>query len=153
MEWKIRHGLFRTVLLDGSGKGSIVIRIGGRLALTKETGGRNLCRMERGESLTVHMQGSPEGSAVMTLKESGSIVFAPRAERCVISLADASLSLRQTQKRDFIITEGDVPIGSITGMLCRTTRLNLPEKISRDVTAALYALAWMMLREDDLELV
>ncbi len=122
--------------------------------LIYDADGKQQFKVSRLSPQSLHIQGSAkEGTAIIVYGESDFLMRPPRAEQLTMLWEDAVITIKQSEKRDFLLFSGETTMGSITGMFKHTVKISLNKNWPPDFAALLYVLSLFMYHEDDVNLV
>jgi hypothetical protein len=146
MLWTIRNGIFGHTLLDASHVRKAVIYRRGAAMEVRDCAGKTLWRLFQTRPDTLCVRSSDETWTAVIQKE-GPDAFARPAMALGLDLQAGArrVTVTQTPQRTFTASGGV----RITGILCRTAVLDAAEPMDDAWAALLYALALILLFQDD----
>lgn len=154
MLWYVKKGMLKSTLFTEDHLPMSYIRWHEGDYLISDTDGNQKFKVHRLTPQSLHIQDSDkEGTALIVYGDSDFLMRPPRAEQLTLLWENAVITIKQSEKRDFLLFSGDTSIGSITGMYKHTAKIHLNENSSADFAALLYVLSLLMYHEDDINLV
>ncbi|MEE0419883.1 MAG: hypothetical protein UDG86_07550 [Lachnospiraceae bacterium] len=154
MLWYVKKGLVKSVLYHEDHLPMSYIRWHEGDYLISDADGKQQFKVSRLSPQSLHIQGSAkEGTAIIVYGESDFLMRPPRAEQLTMLWEDAVITIKQSEKRDFLLFSGETTMGSITGMFKHTVKISLNKNWPPDFAALLYVLSLFMYHEDDVNLV
>ena len=132
------------LICDRTGKGVCrIIRGDGEIFVEKEGKESVYCAME------YPMEEGKVGKPVIRQ----AFTRPPLAEKIVLQTKNGTYTLRQMKNREFLIWRDGKMVGRMTHMLRINKRMELSEQIPEMHCGVLFALGFLMLHEDDIEIV
>lgn len=77
----------------------------------------------------------------------------PMAERTMMNTQLGELVICQTEKRTFSVYLNDRKVGEMTHMLSISKEMSFSEEIPRKICGLIFAVGFLMLHDDDIEIV
>lgn len=153
MKWTIQKGLRSDKLIHPEKGTCLILKRTAKgtqlMAPDKEIIGQ----IQRNDPSGYAILGETRGECILTTAPQDSFLRLPMVTQAAIVYGDETFRLEQAQSRRFSIRRGGCEIGEMTGMLGRCPTIEIHEPLPAPTAALLYAVASMMLHEDDLEIV
>lgn len=160
MIWKVKKGICRQVLYRKSSNTAILEaaayigeKKGSCTILDKN--GKVLFKVgKKGETLiSIQSAGGDEQIAEMVLSKNKSLLQPPKADRIILLWNKRTIVLVQSERRSYTFWHNYEKFGGIEGMLKRVVTIHSAEDDSDEMMALLYVLSYIMLHEDDMDIL